>query len=169
LSLDGQGQYPQISTNEHKQLNNLLGVMRAFRAILVFLALSFAISGRCTKPVDEEFLRAFMAGDYELIGRKPDSTTTYSGRLTLRAEGDVLQATRTTDGTTTQATVRFDTAGADRIPVLRMRFSADGIEYEATYLWQSDLDNYPRFTGVVYRADHQTKSRGIEALFPIHQ
>ena len=30
-----------------------------------------------------------------------------------------------------------------------------------------DLDNYPRFTGYVYLSD--TKSPGIEALFPIHR
>src|SRR5882724_2164894 len=63
---------------------------------------------------------------------------------------------------------RFDTvAGADRIAVLRMHFRFDGKEYDATYRWQSDPDNYPRFTGYVYLAD--SKSPGLEALFPTHQ
>jgi hypothetical protein len=51
--------------------------------------------------------------------------------------------------------------------VLRMHFLFDGKEYDATYRWQSDPDNYPRFTGYVYLAG--TKSHGLEALFPIHQ
>jgi hypothetical protein len=58
-------------------------------------------------------------------------------------------------------------AGADYIPVLRMHFHFDGKEYDTTYRWQSDPDNYPRFTGYVYLAG--TKSPGLEALFPLHQ
>lgn len=141
--------------------------MNACRAVLALFVLSLASTGHCAEPVDEAFLRGFMAGEYDIIGRLPDSMTTYSGRLTLRAEGDVLQATRTIGGKTTNATVRFDTvAGSDRIPVVRMRFALDGVDYEAFYRWQTDPDNYPRFTGVIARADHQTKSPGLEAFFP---
>jgi len=74
---------------------------------------------------------------------------------------------RTIEGKTDKCAARFDTvAGADRIPVVRMHFRFDGKEYEATYRWQSDPDNYPRFTGYVYLAG--TKLPGLEALFPIH-
>ena len=107
-----------------------------------------------------------MAGEYDLIGRKADSSATYKRRVTLRDEAGVLQVTRTVEGKTGNA--RFDTvAGSDRIPVLRMHFHFDGKEYEATYRWQSDPDNYPRFTGYLYLSD--TKSPGLEALFPIHK
>lgn len=148
--------------------------MRAFLVIVAMLSFVIIDSARCAdvdrEPLDEEFLRGFMAGEYDLIGRKPDSTTTYTGRVTFRADGDTLQATRTINGKTAKTTIRFDTvAGADRIPVLRMRFIFDGVEYEATYRWQSDPDNYPRFTGIIYRPDNQTKSPGLEALFPIHK
>jgi hypothetical protein len=117
---------------------------------------------------DEEFLRGYMAGEYDLIGRKADSTVTYTGRMTLRDENGALQVTRIIEGKTDKCTARFDTvAGTDRIPVLRIHFHFDGRQYDATYRWQSDPDNYPRFTGYVYLAD--TKSPGLEALFPIHQ
>jgi hypothetical protein len=119
------------------------------------------------KPLDDEFLRSYMSGDYDLIGRKPDSTTTYNGRIAIRDEDGVLQVTRTVDGKTDKCAARFDTvAGTDRIPVLRMHFRFDGKEYDATYRWQSDSDNYPRFTGYLYLSG--TKSPGLEALFPIH-
>jgi hypothetical protein len=109
-----------------------------------------------------------MAGEYALIGRKPDSNATYNGRVTLRDEGGVLQVTRTVEGNTDKCAARFDTvAGTDRIPVLRMHFRFDGREYDATYRWQSDPDNYPRFTGYLYFTG--TKSPGLEALFPIHK
>ena len=119
------------------------------------------------KSLDEESLRSYMAGDYDLIGRKPDSTATYTGHVTLRDENGVLQVTRTIEGKTNKCVARFDTvAGDDRIPVLRMRFHFDDGEYDAAYRWQSDPDNYPRFSGHVYLAG--TKSPGLEALFPIH-
>jgi hypothetical protein len=109
-----------------------------------------------------------MNGEYELIGRKADSTATYTGHVALRDDGKALHVTRTIEGKTDQCAARFDTvAGSDRVPVLRMHFHFDGKEYDATYRWQSDPDNYPRFTGYVYLAG--TKSPGLEALFPIHK
>ena len=109
-----------------------------------------------------------MTGEYDLIGRKADSSGTYNGHVTLRDEGGVLQVTRTVEGSTDKCAARFDAvAGTDRIPVLRMHFHFDGKEYDATYRWQSDPDNYPRFTGYLYLSG--TKSPGLEALFPIHK
>jgi hypothetical protein len=144
--------------------------MRASLAILAMIL--FADSARCAdadrKPLDEQFLRSYMAGEYDLIGRKADSSATYNGRVTLRDEGGVLQVIRTVEGKTDKCAARFDTvAGTDRIPVLRMRFRFDGNEYDATYSWQSDPDNYPRLTGYLYLSG--TKSPGLEALFPIHK
>jgi hypothetical protein len=144
--------------------------MRASLAILAVIL--FADSARSAdadrKPLDEQFLRSYMAGEYDLMGRKADSSATYNGRVTLRDEGGVLQVIRTVEGKTGKCAARFDTvAGTDRIPVLRMRFRFDGNEYDATYSWQSDPDNYPRFTGYLYLSG--TKSPGLEALFPMHK
>ena len=143
--------------------------MKAYLAI--WATLLIAVSARSgetdRKPLDEEFLRNYMAGEYDLIGRKADSTLTYTGHVTLRDEGGVLKVTRTVEGRTEKCAARFDTvAGTDRIPVLRMHFYFDEKEYDATYRWQSDPDNYPRFTGYLYLSD--TKSPGLEALFPTH-
>jgi hypothetical protein len=136
-------------------------------AILLFADFAWSADA-ARKPLDEESLRGYMAGEYDLIGRKPDSTATYSGHVTLRDENGVLQVIRTIGSKTDKCVAQFDTvAGGDRIPVLRIHFQLDGKEYEATYRWQSDPDNYPRFTGYVYMAN--TKSPGLEAFFPIHR
>ncbi len=145
------------------------------RVSLVILPTMFLIGSHSAfgadgnaEPIDKEFLRGYMAGEYDLIGRKTDSAATYTGHVTLRDEGGVLQVTRSIEDKTEKCIARFDTvAGADRIPVLRIHFHFDGKEYDATYRWQSDPDNYPRFTGYVYLAG--TKSPGLEAFFPIHQ
>ena len=139
--------------------------------LTILAMLLFANSGHSVdadrERLDEESLRGYMTGEYDLIGRKSDSTATYTGHVTLREEKGVLKVTRTIDGNTDKCVARFDTvAGTDRIPVLRMHFHFDGKEYDATYRWQSDPDNYPRFTGYVYLSG--TKSPGLEALFPVH-
>lgn len=140
-------------------------------SLVILTLMLFGNSLRCAdadrQPLDDESLRNYMAGDYDLIGRKADSTATYNGRITIRDENGVLQVTRTIEGNTDKCAARFDTvAGADRIPVLKMHFHFDGKEYDATYRWQSDPDNYPRFTGYLYLSG--TKSPGLEALFPTH-
>jgi hypothetical protein len=145
-------------------------MIKAHFAIWAILLIAVSASSGKTdrKPLDEEFLRNYMAGEYDLIERKADSSATYNGRLTLRDEGGLLQVTRTVEGKTDTCAARFDTvAGTDRIPVLRMHFRFDGKEYDGTYSWQSDPDNYPRFTGYLYLSG--TKSPGLEALFPIHK
>jgi hypothetical protein len=148
-------------------------VITATSAIGPALVLLFACTthhAAAGKPLDRKFLRGFMSGEYEFIGRKPDSTATYTGHVTLREESDTLYVTRIIDRKTTKATMRFETVGGtDRIPVARMQFTLDGVEYEATYMWSSDPDNYPRFSGYIYRPGNRTKSPGLEALFPIHK
>jgi hypothetical protein len=105
----------------------------AIRATLL-VAVSAGSGESDRKPLDEEFLRNYMAGEYDLIGRKADSSATYNGHVTLREEGGVLQVTRTVEGKTDRCVARFDTvAGTDRIPVLRMRFRFDGKECDVTY------------------------------------
>lgn len=144
--------------------------MKAYPAIWAILLIAVsACSGETDRmPLDEESLRNYMTGEYDLIGREADSPKTYSGHVTLRDESGVLQVTRTVEGKTDKCAARFDTVtGTDRIPVLRMHFRFDGREYDATYRWQSDPDNYPRFTGYLYLSG--TKSPGLEALFPIHK
>src|ERR1700746_3463442 len=136
------------------------------QAILLVVA-SVSFSEAEQKQPDAESLRSYMAGEYDLIGRKADSTATYGGHVTLKDEARVLQVTRTVDGKTEKCAAQFDTvAGTDRIPVLRMHFHFDGKEYDATYRWQSDPDNSPRLTGYLYLSS--TRSPGLEALFPIH-
>ena len=110
-----------------------------------------------------------MVGDYVVVGKKPDSNATYTGRLTFRARGSKLAFTRIVDGRTVRgrATLEMTVVG-DPAPVLRMRFVQDGKQLEATFQWMFDLDNYARFTGYVYRADGTTtKAAGLEMLFPL--
>ncbi len=112
------------------------------------------------------FLLGFLAGDYRLVGQRPDSGAAYVGRVSLRPHDGKFDVTRTIEGVSTKSTATIETS-AEGPAVLRSRFAVGGVGYEATYLWRSDLDNYPRLTGYVYRVHGKTKSPGLEALFHI--
>jgi len=134
----------------------------------VFLLLSILFSQLfAQKDTDQtEFLYDFLQGSYEIIGRYPDSSTLYSGTATFQLSDSSLKVTRIINGIETVGQGMIETATADKRTVLRVRFTINDKKYEATYLIDSDLDNYARLTGYVYLKSGATKKPGIEALFP---
>lgn len=137
-------------------------------AIAVCSAWSDASSTEPAKPYDLDFVADFVRGEYVVIGRKPESDATYTGRMIFTHEGKDLEFTRTVGGDTQSGTVMLDTrADESGRPVLRIRFSVGGQPYGATYLWHSDLSNFVRLTGYVYLQEGTTKFPGLEALFPL--
>ncbi len=114
------------------------------------------------KPDQETY--GYLSGQFELIGRFPDSTKTFRGTVRLTFDGTRLRVERTVDGKTVIGSAKLDVSGPDRLEVLRASFPISGKDYEATYLWRSDLDNYPILTGRVFTRG--TKSPGVEVWFP---
>lgn len=117
-------------------------------------------------PVD------FVAGSYELIGRYPDSDNVYSGTMTIGVADEnsgSLTITRRVGGKTIPGSGVVTSTTGDAVVVLRIEFEgAHGAEMEATYLIDTDLDNYARLTGYVYAKNGDTTIPGIEALFSDH-
>lgn len=136
---------------------------RVLPAMIIALA---CMRDVCAAPLDVPFLLEFLAGDYRLIGQQPDSGVPYVGRVSFRERNGQFTIVRKIAGTTSHGIGSVTTAG-EGTAVLRCRFSVAGVACEATYLWRSDLDNYPRLTGYVYRRQGETKSPGLEALFHV--
>ena len=137
------------------------------RCYLVIIPLVFLCSFTWaeTKNNDIDFLYNFLKGSYELIGRFPDSNMTYTGKVVLKKSGDYLEVIRTIKNKVIKGTGKIETATADKIKVLRIRFMDENKTYEGTYLIDSDLDNYARLTGYLYLKEGGTKEPGLEALF----
>jgi len=112
-----------------------------------------------------EFLSSFVQGNYEIIGRLPDSDTLYTGIAIIRGEKGQLQMVRTINGQTINATARIERAAIAETWVLRAQFSVNDVIYEAAYLIHSDLDNYARLSGYIYQEGKHTKKPGLEAWF----
>ena len=115
-----------------------------------------------------EFYYGFLNGTYEAIGRYPDSKETYTGKVIFRKSHDTLRVIRIINNNATKGMGKIDIATADKIKVLRVTFTENKREYEATYLIDTDLDNYGRLTGHIYLKAGGTKKPGLEALFSDH-
>jgi hypothetical protein len=137
-----------------------------FGLLLFVAATSMTWGSICGKPPDVEFLQGFLAGEYRIVGQAPDGGTPYSGHLTLKPKENAFEVSRDIAGVKINGSATIETAG-EECPVLRIRFSLDTVEYEGTFLWHSDLDNYTRLTGYIYRRHGETKLPGFEAWFPL--
>ncbi|HHJ53314.1 MAG TPA: hypothetical protein ENJ89_08990 [Caldithrix abyssi] len=134
--------------------------------LAVFFLLFFYARAGQAQNGQFEFLRTFLPGTYTLIGRTAEGGEPYQGRVTIALVNDSLRMIRKVQGRPTlRLSARLETATADSVPVLRVAFTENGREWEATYLIHSDLDNDARLTGYVYRRDGKTTQPGLEALF----
>lgn len=101
-----------------------------------------------------------------------DSNKPFVGRVIINQKGKQLQILRTVNGVTIEGVGRIEQAAPESSRVLRIRFSSGTNKFEGTYLYHSDLDNYARLTGYLYKIDPKTgipidtKNPGLEALFP---
>lgn len=140
---------------------------------LVIVIAIFFVSNACAqarvKAQENEFLYGFLKGSYQVIGRLPDSSKTYTGTVVLKNEGDRFEIIRMIEGAMIKGTGKIETATAEKIKVLRVHFIEKNKHYEVTYLIHSDLDNYGRLTGYLYLQKGQTKIPGLEALFIDYQ
>jgi len=128
------------------------------------LALLLALPALAEEP-PVEFLRDFVAGTYTLVGRAADSDATYSGTVRIAPGAPELVVTRELAGGTVSGAGAIESATADAVPVLRVRFREGEAAWEATYLIAGDLDNRARLSGYLYRTDGSTRVPGLETLF----
>jgi hypothetical protein len=110
-------------------------------------------------------LRAFVAGDYMLVGREPDGGPAYAGTAKIAEDGERLVLERRIGGRTAHAVGRVEVPSPPgEGQVLRFRW-ADGQAMTMTCLVGGDLDNYARLT-CLWGADAQMpKEPGLEAMF----
>ncbi|ADW17712.1 hypothetical protein Despr_1558 [Desulfobulbus propionicus DSM 2032] len=115
----------------------------------------------------DQDLAGFIVGSYQLVGKNLDSAATHGGSAVIARSPAGLNIHRIIDGRTIVGTVHVEQATADRIPVVRIRYTDRGTACEQTCLVTSDLDNYPRLTCQVYVPGKATSDPGLEAYFPV--
>lgn len=129
--------------------------------IMMFCSLVFASDEK------DEYLKQYILGDYQIIGKSLDSKVTYCGIASIYQSGSELTVKRIINGKTIVGKVSIEKAGPEKISVLRTRFSDSGADFEQTCLVSSDLDNYARITCYLYSPGKRTDDPGLEAYFHI--
>lgn len=126
-----------------------------------------AVAGGPAEAADDAGadLRAFVAGDYALVGREPDGGPAYAGTATIAEDGERLILERRIGGRTVRAIGRVEVPSPPgEGQVLRFHWT-DGQAITMTCLVAGDLDNYARLT-CLWGADLQPPSEpGLEAMF----
>lgn len=110
----------------------------------------------------------FLVGDYLLVGKAPDSQLTYSGKVSIRAGEQGLEVRRVIGDTSVTGIAAIEPALQGEARVLRIRFEQEGVGFEETCLWQSDLDNYARISCYLYQPQVPTRQPGLEVMFYDH-
>lgn len=100
-----------------------------------------------------------------MIGKRLNAVDTYYGEVSISQSETGLSVNRTIAERVIQGTASIAHATSDHTPVLRMRFSEEGQDYEETCLIASDLDNYARITCYLYLPGVKTMNPGMEAFF----
>lgn len=140
--------------------------MKQVSLVLIFLLFSVGFVGAQDHNAGEDAATYnFLNGSYRAIGRFPDSKVTYSGSVVLKYDKGALSVVRVINDREISGVGKIETATADAVKILRIRFQQDKQKYEAAYLIDSDLDNYGRLSGYWYREDGSTNKPGLEALF----
>ncbi|MEJ2199758.1 MAG: hypothetical protein P8X63_01895 [Desulfuromonadaceae bacterium] len=135
--------------------------------LLLGLLAGMAFSAAAGEMESHEFFYDFLSGNYLAVGRDLDSAHPYSGRVIFEGRPDRLLVTRLIGEETIRGVGRIEhTCGPDQADVLRVRFQHGDENFEITYLWHSDLNNYARLSGYLYRPNERTDRPGLEALFP---
>lgn len=116
----------------------------------------------------QNFLPDFLGGKFVVIGRLPDAADLFSATITIKSENEKLIVTRTVGEKSILCQAEIADATGDQVPVLRLQWREKNTDFEGTYQIHSDLDNYPRLSGYIYKQDGSSKQAGLEAWFSDH-
>ncbi len=129
--------------------------------LLIYIA-SFSVAAEESR---EAQIERYVQGNYFLVGKRLDSKATYYGEVSITKNDSGLSVVRTISGKVVKGSAAVEHATPDKVPVLRIRFSDGGNDYEETCMVGSDLDNYARITCHLYVPGKKTLEPGMEAYF----
>lgn len=147
----------------------MLGFQKLMKKIVIIILLVFfPFITFADDENNHEFLYDYLSGTYIVIGKELESERTYSGKIIFESKKDHIIVKRIINGESIQGIGKIEHTRLDKVNVFRVRFKKDGKDFEITYLWMNDLDNYARLSGYVYQIGKKTLKPGLETLFIDH-
>ena len=138
-----------------------------YRRTPTFLLVAAAcLAGMPARAADEDEAPewSFVPGRYQLIGRHPDSPTTYAGTARIERVGRQLRLTRTIGGRKSQVFGVVRRADPGEAWVLHFKWGTRQ-PMEMVCVIGTDLDNYARLTCHWGKAGNPHAQPGMEAYF----
>ena len=107
-------------------------------------------------------------GRYEIVGRRPNSSETYEGTVSLSIEDGDYAVERTIGQTTETGVAWIQVCAPDEIWSIRVQFTDETRELNQVCSFSTDGDNYYRWTcRTGYGARDSNRREGIEAWFQV--
>ena len=120
--------------------------------------------GYCERPdrIDPEFLVGLF-GNYEIVGREPDSGITYSGELEIQNSKNGYALKRIVSGETAIGKAWVEFCSPDKFPVLKFKYEKMKQPLEGSCFLRMDGDNYYLIS---CRTEYgKSKRGGLESMF----
>jgi hypothetical protein len=143
--------------------------MKHFSIIILLLsAASSYADGLCKRQdkIDPEY-PAGLAGKYEIIGRLPDSNTTYTGLLEIINSKSIYLLKRSVEGVTTTGKAWIEICGPDEIMFLRFNFHKQKDALDGSCLFRYNADNYFLISCYTSFVGKNYKKIGLESMFQL--
>ena len=117
------------------------------------------------KPCNKGELASFIAGNYTMIARDPDSNKTYSG--VMRIENPKDKIIRIVETVSHQPKQIWRGQFRDASPGEGCVLEVESKQRSMVCLVSTDLDNYARLTCLTKKLDTPTKKLGLVSLFAL--
>ncbi|MBN2757482.1 MAG: hypothetical protein JXR51_09920 [Bacteroidales bacterium] len=117
---------------------------------------------------DYNFLNDFLVGEYTIIGKKIECNEAYTGFMKIENTNGKFNVTRQIGDDKIICEAGIKETLSEKIKVFVISFYENNINYEITYLIDTDFDNYPRLSGFLYFKNKETEKPGLEAAFCNH-
>lgn len=140
--------------------------LRRRRTLAFLLVAAACLAGMPAQAADEDEAPewSFVPGRYQLIGRHPDSPTTYAGTARIERVGKQLRLTRVIGGRKSQVFGVVRRADPGEAWVLHFKWGTRQ-PMEMVCVIGTDLDNYARLTCHWGKAGNPHTQPGMEAYF----
>lgn len=145
--------------------------MKIVPIILILFFTKLAVADEyCKRPekIDPEF-PAGLVGNYEIIGRWPDSDTTYSGHLEIKDGGTSYSLKRTVGGNTIKGEAWIEFCSPDKFMVFKFKYTNAPKAFAGTCYFRGNSDNYYLISCYTRLDKTKYKNHGLEAMFQLQE
>ena len=163
--MNGRGQQPALS-RPAGCLQRRAGRRYMIRRLALFCCLLLGLPVYADEGNHHGDMAGFYAGTYVLVGKKMDSDETFVGSMVLEHNGDGLTGYRLIADRRVSVSGKIEHPRCcEQVHMLRLEFKDGDRDLLASYLLDTDLDNYGRLSGFVYDPERTSDWPGMEVLF----